>query len=261
MSNKDLDNLFKNKLEDFGKSPSKNLWDKIEGGLEEPKKKAPWFILSIAASLLLLLTFSIILFTNDNVVKEELAEVNSSNNKIDSNAVSSINKNKLITKVDDQKIEAADNLIVKSEQTAEKSNPVQVKNNKPIVIKPIKKEDITIQNDDSTRFNQLQEIIEEIDDRNNIVANKKDDATIAKENTSKEKEADKGKTLIFDISQFEKTTAVIATDDETKKESKLKKIFNKAMDIKEGESGLGDLRAAKNDLLAFNSKKGNNDSK
>lgn len=264
MSNKELDNLFKNKLEDFEKSPASSLWDRIDEKIEQPKKRSPWVYFSIAASLLLLMSLSYMFLKNDSMIDESQKAIASNNTETTDNSDDNGTLEKKISEtepeavqndakddvVDQQKIEqqtkpttqqkAAVQLPATSELTASNDSksdnePVEKLENKDEVIN-LNTEDLTT---NSTAVAQISE----------------PDATINEASASEVKKSKGGQTLVFDISQFEDSKTTIAAAETDKKESKLLQIFNKAKEIKQGESGLGDIRAAKNNILAFSGKK------
>ena len=94
-----------------------------------------------------------------------------------------------------------------------------------------------------------------LEERVNIAKN---DIPHATDETNSASKTSKGKSVIFDISEFSQKSAMAQIEVEEKKQSKLKKIFNIAKDIKQGESGLKDLREAKNELFALGNKKEEN---
>ncbi len=57
MSGKELDNLFKNKLEELETTPSPQAWDKLQSGLAGQQKKIKYPYWRVAAAILLLISF------------------------------------------------------------------------------------------------------------------------------------------------------------------------------------------------------------
>ena len=90
-----------------------------------------------------------------------------------------------------------------------------------------------------------------------VAENNDDDATSnSKDASTTQSEAETGQTLVFDIEDFDMKTAVTSAyeaAEETKKTG-LKKVLDFVKSVKEGETGLGGLREAKNNLLSIKQK-------
>ncbi|HNP19994.1 MAG TPA: hypothetical protein PKL31_16265 [Fulvivirga sp.] len=257
MSDKDLDNLFKNKLEDFGKVPASDLWNKIDGQIEPPHKKKAWLYLSIAASLLLLLTFTFVLINDTKQIPTQIAKVDQPEAKDNIKHKTPEQKSSVDTTKSQQHIEKTpikSNKNIDSKPKASKSKSAKLSN--PMNIQP----SIARHNPANSMVDTMaipqQEVVIDVHALENIANNTTTDATIAAPSASEHKDTRKGKTLEFDISQFEAQKTIIAANADDNKDSKLKRIIKIAKDIKDGESGLGDIREAKNELFAFNLKKG-----
>lgn len=266
MSNKELDNLFRNKLGDLEKTPATSLWDRIDEKIEQPKKRSPWLFLSIAASLLLLISFSYLFLKNGNVEPSSEQVIASNNLDPTNSAETKTSSEKAVEKSTIADAQAMENK--EAEMAVEtKEEQKDKKGNKPktSIQLPSNTELTTSNNTKSAK--QKIEILEnkeelpalkinEIEGNTAVIAqNTTPDATTKAEAASEVKNSKNGQTLVFDISQFEDSKTAVATAETDKKESKLLQIFNKAKEIKQGESGLGDIRAAKNNLLAFGGKK------
>lgn len=78
MQDKEFDDLFRSKLRDFEIQPSAEVWQNIDAELSGKKKKSMLSMLSIAASVLILLTAGVLFITKQGTVKR---------NKQDANAV------------------------------------------------------------------------------------------------------------------------------------------------------------------------------
>lgn len=78
MQDKEFDDLFRSKLDNFEVEPSAQVWQNIDAELGGRKRKSIFPILSIAASVLILLTAGILFIPKKGVVKH---------NPIDSNKV------------------------------------------------------------------------------------------------------------------------------------------------------------------------------
>lgn len=266
MSNKELDNLFKNKLEDFEKSPASSLWDRIDKKIEQPKKRSPWIYLSIAASLLLLMSLSYIFLKNDIVTTGSQQVIASNNTETAINANDTVAVEEAITEPIATVPEAVQNSVKKEviEQSKEARKHTTTKKKEFIQLPPAS--ELTASNntkDDKEEIKTLDNKDEAVDLKiDELITNETavaqistPDATIPETSASEVKKSKGGQTLVFDISQFEDSKTTVAAADTDKKESKLLQIFNKAKELKQGEGGLGEIRAAKNNILAFNGKK------
>ena len=65
MKQRELDDLFRRKLEAYGKVPSEDAWNKIESEIR-PDKVTWRFYVGIAASILLVAVISILIFLPDS---------------------------------------------------------------------------------------------------------------------------------------------------------------------------------------------------
>jgi len=82
MQDKEFDDLFNSKLGNFEVQPSAQVWQNIDAELRGKKKKSAFTMLSIAASVLILLTAGILFIPKKGVVKH---------NKQDTNTVAKVN--------------------------------------------------------------------------------------------------------------------------------------------------------------------------
>ena len=82
MQDKEFDDLFRSKLGDFEVQPSAEVWQNVDTELSGKKKKSIFPVLSIAASVLILLVAGILFIPKKGVVK---------NGKPDSNVVTKAN--------------------------------------------------------------------------------------------------------------------------------------------------------------------------
>lgn len=76
MQDKEFDDLFRSKLGDFEVQPSAEVWQNIDVELRGKKKKSIYSILSIAASMLILLTAGILFIPKKGVVKHNRPDIN-----------------------------------------------------------------------------------------------------------------------------------------------------------------------------------------
>ncbi len=267
MSNKELDNLFKNKLEDFEKSPASSLWDRIDEKLEPPKKRSPWLFLSIAASLLLLISFSYLFLKNDDIQNDNQQEIASNNTASSDSTIDAVKPEEPIEEASKtEQVTVKSNSKEQTEEQKVKEQKSKVQPEQKQVIQLPSNNELTAFNEIKTSENKVEKLEnnddvtllkeEELTTNSSVIAqNSTTDATNDESLASEVKNNKGGQTLVFDISQFENSKTTVAATETDKKESKLLQIFNKAKDIKQGESGLGEIRAAKNNLLAFGGKK------
>ncbi len=259
MSNRELDNLFKNKLEDFEKRPAQNLWAQIDEKIEGPRKTPVFWIWSVAASIILLMLAGIIFYSNENIPgQEELA-----NNEM--NAVET--KTNIAQEIDEKTNQRDKELKSEIEEIpvesyTQKEKPIAA-NTIPSERKEsylIKESNDQIEVTDAITNAEKVEIISPdltgiaISSSEKVAKVEDNDATNQPPSTSKKIE--KGRTLVFDISQFTKENTLANSNEE--ETSKFRKILKFAKEVKKGESGLGELRKAKNELFAMNKRKENN---
>src|SRR5436305_14821071 len=76
MQDKQFDDLFRSKLGDFEVQPQAGVWQNIDAELGGKRKKSIFQILSIAASVLILLTAGILFIPKKGVVKHNKQETN-----------------------------------------------------------------------------------------------------------------------------------------------------------------------------------------
>lgn len=248
MSSQELDSLFKNKLDDFEKKPSSHLWSKIDRRVQQPGKRRFIWLWSAAAALILLALISIFLYNNQSIeTKPELANSDQKTLNTPSKELKKAAeplKENAITKT----LERNNQLLAVNSVPKETS-----KQEKEVVAKPVMADETKeVEEIEVEKEEKLEEVIIEVSEIENIAKN---DATDEEHKASKKIE--KGRTLVFDISQFTKEETLANTEGE-EKSSKLRQILKFAKDVKEGESGLGELRKAKNQLFALNKKKENN---
>ncbi len=276
MSNKELDNLFKNKLEEFNQTPTQDLWGQIDKQLE-PKQKKPmvWF-LSIAASIVLLIAVGISIYISEDCpgcednkmmslndtppkgsLNEPIKEIKTAENTRPAFDSQVANKNS--TEENNESLEPEATHSIKKESKNKSASTTELKTP---VIESVQQDYNTVALNKVTVKEKNPGVLETkgtqdfiLEERVNIAKN---DIPHATDETNSASKTSKGKSVIFDISEFSQKSAMAQIEVEEKKQSKLKKIFNIAKDIKQGESGLKDLREAKNELFALGNKKEEN---
>ena len=257
MSEKDLDNLFKNKLEEFGKAPSRDLWADIDKQLPQNKKKGGYWLMSIAASIIILIAIGLGFYLNDGAeIKNETIAKNEKP-VVKESAVSEKEQENKTEEYPSEKVVEETHSTTKEKEETQQTKPI-IKPKTPSSIPEVEQHDELVADNklEKSDENTLDEHTEvfELDQTENIATIEKSDATTEKEKASTNKQA--GNTLTFDINDLGKKEALASNDtEEVKKQSKLKQLYNIAKDIKEGESGLSDLREAKNELFAMNFRK------
>lgn len=265
MSDNQIDDLFGNKLHDYSGVPENDLWESIRRKTEKPKRKRGAILWGVAASVVLclslggwfylqtepeqmLLAFKVPAPGESNMAKKSMIE----NNKEVENTEQalcalphetkstekqySLGKQKEADKVK-KAPDAADHkgaLIPKSTDFYSASAGEEPAKATPPIGKETESPSAIVNN--NTKNNTPKEVPGQ-----------------RKENTP---DKSNGRTLIFDISEFDRAVATTTTTtnggapvDSTANEHRLKKLLRLAKDIKGGENGLAELRAAKNDLL------------
>jgi len=266
MSNKELDNLFKSKLEKINKKPGSDAWNKISTQIESDEGKGFPFM-KIAAAILLLITFSFAIKyavdSTSNITSPTIAD-NTKNTETKKEQSNAITESETETNTDEseelaaaknveegqkqnQDTGAATNKVLKNstaKEKVEKSTEGEKidTNSSPVLIESIDKNETITQ---LTEENNLPEatIETQVASNNQQPETKRDNST------------QKGKTIELDLSDFEKTAVAQNKPGEAKKDSA--KGFKKILNIMD-EVGIGDLRKAKNELFALNSKKDRN---
>ncbi|MTI22351.1 hypothetical protein E1176_15065 [Fulvivirga sp. RKSG066] len=268
MSNQELDNLFKKKLNKLEKAPKADAWDKIQA--QTNGKKAGWPYLRIAAAILILFTLGAILWVS---IDQPIEQPTMADKKVEnSNTKSPIDDDSI-----DQEELMAENEEINTVSENEEDDTVTDQDalKQHIKSNPTPKEKIEApvqKKAETTKVEPVQKIEELAVEKENIAAVEKSDATLEIEKAStpqEEQEVKSGTTLEFDISEFTKTQTSVAqaNSNQTKSDSPqatdekgLSKVLTVMKDIK-SEAGLGNLREAKNEILALNFKKDNNGSK
>lgn len=267
MSDKDLDSLFKNKLEEFHKTPVRDLWAEINEQLPNKAKTPGYWILGIAASLLLLVTVGVV-FYNYTTEDSNVIELANNDQPIEKNVEHSEvqQSSKIETSV--TKDEEIPELTTTPKETKHvinkeiKKTPAKTNSAQSILKTELNEVQVAENNMDtnseSNNVNEAVDIKMLVIDQEDVAANNNEtQATPSVDNASKSKQP--GSTLTFDINDLGQKEELASNDTkDAKKESKLKQLFNIAKDLKEGESGISDLREAKNELFAMNFRKDEN---
>jgi len=225
------DKLFRDKLENFQKPVPVEAWNRIEAGLDKTTTKGQW--MKIAAGLVLLSVAAFLLwpstensnsdlFTHTTVPKEEpKTESSEENNPIISASTPTLPENKA------SEVKST-NASYKKIKEATKEEPVLVANN------------------------NITEAVEE----NPTVTIETTQIVIAEVALVETTKVSTSNTIVYNADEvnarfLKKDLPVEATLDE-KKSSSLQKLMGLAYNLKNTETGLGDLRQKKDEILALN---------
>jgi hypothetical protein len=231
------DHFFQKQLHSATKTPRPDLWNRIEEEIE--RKKRIFFFRSIAAAILIL-SLGSYAYTTWNPANSQIAQLN---DKKIVDALPPIRaQNEKTASLSDEK----DDHQAKSE-----SLPLKVNSkNRALVRKEILKEKPEKVSEEILADNPLKEV--------NYL---KQDSIIESEGT------EPNTTLAFKGSELKNLTIILTSDQtnqyltkkttteatpEEKKTSTLKKLLQKATDLKSNQNPFGDLRQKKNEILALN---------
>ena len=231
--NQQPDKLFREKLEDYHKPAPASAWDKIEEGLSKKNSMASWFRASAAVVLLAAAAF--ILWPKPNqthelqplLAKAPEPEVL----KKDEHQESSLMQ-------ESAKPATAENVrAIETNQTPQKEVVPTI---------PVQQEAQTLMSDEikvaSNDANHADNIVQEVID-----------AVVTSEKTES---VDQPVTLVYTAEEvnakYFKQEAYFQATSDKKKTSTLKRLLNKANDLKNNDP-FGELRQKKNEILALNS--------
>jgi hypothetical protein len=222
------DKFFRDKLETFEKTAPMAAWNKIEARLEKKRNKIVW--LRIAAGLALLSVASIALWTFQESSQTELA-----------------NHIQVPSSTTTPKVKDAD--------TTPETNPAPIKEqNQSKKSKAAHTTKKTIVQDTSTPLPLVAVIEPKQNQESTFAAN---ESVVAHHSVTEEDvEAPSSRTIVYTVNEvnarfLKKVSPVEATSDE-KKSSGIQKLMGLAYTIKNTETGIGDLRQKKNEILALN---------
>ncbi|TRX56020.1 hypothetical protein FNH22_17825 [Fulvivirga sp. M361] len=286
MSSQELDDLFKNKLEALQKRPSPRSWSKVEQGINSGKNRGIWFYTRIAAAVLLLfmaggvimrfaleekqqpIAFkdSIDKVKNDDEIKQKkpvlMEEPITDESRTPQNITAEASP-PLATNDISKRSMATEQVIAKKDEP-ERTTAIPVKKG----LRKKSKNTTNLITADQKATATLTKVekneVPEVSAEQTTGTNATKMATMA--STEQKTSEVEGKTLTFDIEQFNAKIAVAAITDERPEENTpeemdkkgFKKIIGFVKNIREGD-GLAELREAKNNLLALNSKKREHD--
>lgn len=226
MSNR-MDQLFKKKLGDHTLTPSADAWAKVEAGLSKKNKFVIFWRAAAAFILCGLLMGSWFYFqSKDEIQTNQLA--------LEDKELGTIEK----TSKEIKSVESLDKKVNTSQAKTVKKQPVT----------PLKKD---------LKTNNLQLAIIDSNPATNIVQKEKETEILeAIEPTIlvAAVKVEKPFVIEFTLDDIPSNQTTVAKVDEVEK-TQLKKIWDKALDIKNGDTELGGLRLAKNELFALDFKK------
>jgi hypothetical protein len=232
------DKIFREKLEGFRKTAPASVWEKIESKLDKKNNNGLWF--RIAAAVTLLVTAVTLVLINQSPQTAQLAD--------------SVQK----TGNESQRIGVTppDTIIVEDELTTiakEKTSSRRVR--QKTTDKPGRRHEQThtAVPDNSIALTDETNPVETIAEDPQTAP-----ATIVAEKETVEQKKAAGIMLIYSAEEvnekyLDKKSLAQATEDD-KKQSTLRKLLDKAYDLKHNQDPLGDLRQKKNEILALNFK-------
>lgn len=215
-----IDQLFKNKLGEHRVAPSKEAWTKVEAGLSKKNNKLLWRVAAVLALFgLLTTTWFYNTETNQEVQQVSQTEINTPESP---KAESSL-PNVAQTQTEEKK----QPLVAKPKSmNNQRTQSSEVAANTLVTEQPKEKE--------QGAFPEFEPIIS-----TDVIAIAKTEKPIVIE---------------FTLDALVTETQAVAHANE-EKNTGFKKIFDKALEIKNGESDFGSLRDAKNELFALDFRK------
>jgi hypothetical protein len=220
MSNK-IDKLFSRKLSDHSMAPRAEAWSRIESGLSKKNKFVIVWRVAAVFVLLGLLTGSWFYWQGQSDRAVRLA----TKNLVPNETIPEVTKAPAVTPLKEEPIQQ-----------------VASNNNQEKKTTPIKEKKKTTQ--------QPQEIINDPDPTLAIV---EEPIQIESVTVTQVAKTEKPIVIEFTLAPVPSTKTAIAQASEEK--PALKKIWDKALDIKNGDAELGGLRMAKNELFALDFRK------
>jgi hypothetical protein len=235
--NQQPDKLFREKLESFGKPAPVSAWSRVDAELNKKKDNGLW--LKIAASLLVLAVAAVFLWTSRSAEQ--------TTNRVAKNPVKT---QKPVLKKEQAPEQSVITLPEKEEQpTASVKKEVAPMKKKMKEAEPLPVLETTSQE-------MVAEVVIEQEEKNEMTENSivpAEEETVIAQNVTEEAS---GITLVYSAEEvnakyLDKKSLAQATSGE-KKPSTLRKLFDKAYDLKHNQDPLGDLRQKKNEILALN---------
>ena len=251
MDQQQLDNFFRDKLQNYQKPAPQGAWNKIESALEKKtERKFVWW--KVAAVFFLLAGVGyLFLFNNINSEKQQLAEAEAQQRK----ALENFRKPQVQESVEQAKPENLDEAEISARVEPRQSKVVRKEKSekrRPAVIE--KQQATRVPTEDKSSMTDDIHVAQDLPVESN-------NPTVEPARVTEQKSTI---TLTFSSEQtsqyLNKNTLAEATSAE-KKPSSLKKFLQKAGDLKSNQDPFGDLRERKNEILALsfkNDKRGQN---
>ncbi len=251
--NQQPDKLFHEKLTGLSRPVSASAWSRVEANLDKKNNKALW--LKIAATLLVLAVASFILWkanapTQSLVSKKQTIQPNKEEKKqpdqqkVQPSQENTIDQNKRAE-------ERIDNVPLETKAIKKKSKP-KVDVSSPVTPIISKEQELSSQRSLTIAENTID--VTPAENLHETIVESTPQSSIAEVSTEKEE----GVTLIYTIDEvnekyLDKKSLAEATSPD-KKPSTLRKLLDKAYDLKHNQDPFGDLREKKNEILALNFK-------
>jgi hypothetical protein len=241
--NQQPDKLFRDKLQSFQTPAPSGAWNRIEANLDKKNHKVLWF--RIAASLLLVAIATYLLWPVNNVQRPQ------------SQLAKTTERQEIIRPEQNIKQELASPTPEVENQIAKTTaNPPK---RTAAVKKALKNESADKQIDLSENSLASAESNNKVEQPSEVITEQRQTAQIETQITSVASAETQKVKIIFSADEIDnkylnKKSLAEATSDD-KKPSTLKKLLDKAYDLKYNQDPFGDLRQRKDEILALNFRK------
>lgn len=240
--NQQPDKLFREKLEGYGKTVPASAWNRVATGLNKKKNNRLW--LKVAASLLVLAVAAIWLWPSAHI--DQLQHRVVQNSHKEKPEVLKEEKRPVEKSVLKPEKKSEPPVAASKKITTTRAKNKTEKNNAPAV---------AIRHENAIAMEALSDIAsqEKVSVMDEEVIATTTETSVAHNNVH---EGQSGVTLVYTVEEvnekyLDKKSLAEATS-ANKKPSTLKKLLNKAYDLKHNQDPFGDLRQKKNEILALN---------
>jgi hypothetical protein len=252
----ETDKFFKEKLGTFERSVPASAWNKVERNISAKGTQGWW--LKIAASVAIFSAVFLLAYNFKNDSSKTIAE-NSITNAIDSTPIEkekTPNTGTVTTPAEDNP-EGRKN---KTAEKVQKKKQAKNKNAKDHASQKLQMKNLQPSQNLVSHDNSMEPVRVQQDEP--IPAIEEETIAIAEvanlNDTGNESESEKSVTLVYSAEEvnakyLNKNTITEATSD-PKKSSTLRKLLDKAYDLKHNQDPVGELRQKKNEILALNFK-------
>ena len=255
MNDRGLDGLFRERLKDFKTAPSGAIWPKLEGKLAS-KKKGVWWNIGRAAATLALVALSVYLFNaRSGSQPATVSEISSQT----ANELEQTSPNEAtVPQMDVIDPSVSDQIIIndaESRQLAASDQTTKLHQHEPASPTTQKATNLA-QNEIEAAPNTTEITVAAKSDMDPVPSDipSRQEDSLASGSDQEPATPQKPKiTITYKKAPSPPEPTLALVEDTEVKSSKVKKIWRKAM-IKSAELDLGKLRAAKNQLLVFNKK-------